>query len=76
MKQVQIIFESYLTKKHRKAICELLVILKVKFDNLPQFEKAMNTDEFVILDVETDNEKVIEILTDMNNCDYLCVNIL
>ena len=76
MKQIQIIFENYLTKEHRKAICELLVILKVKFDNLHQFEKVMNTDEFVILDVETDNEKVIEILTNMNDCDYLCINIL
>lgn len=76
MKQIQIIFESYLTKEHRKAVCELLVILKVKIDNPQQFEKAMDTEEFVILDIETDNEKVIEILTDMNNCDYLSINIL
>lgn len=76
MKQIQVILESYLTKEHRKSVCELLAILKVKFNNPQQFEKAMDTEEFVILDIETNNEKVIEILTDMNNCDYLSINIL
>lgn len=61
---------DYLVKTHRLAICQLLLLLKVKVDENALL-LAMDSQETVEIDFEAENADVISILEDMKKSDYL-----
>jgi hypothetical protein len=69
MKCTLFLFDD-LTESHRLAICQLLLLLKVKV-NENILLQAMGSQETVEIDFEVDNTDVISILKDMRQCDYL-----
>ena len=59
-----------LRESHRIAVCKLLSLLDVKV-NENILLQAINSQETVEIDFETENTDVISILEDMRQCDYL-----
>ena len=69
MKCTLFLFDD-LAEKHKLAICQLLLLLKVTVnENL--LLQAMCSQETVEIDFEVENTDVISILEDMRQCDYL-----
>lgn len=69
MKYTLFLFDD-LAEKHKLAICQLLLLLKVTVnENL--LLQAMHSQETVEINFEVENTDVISILEDMRQCDYL-----
>ena len=69
MKYTLFLFDD-LTEKHRIAVCQLLLLLKVTVDENILL-RAMSSQETVEIDFEVENTDIISILEDMRQCDYL-----